>query len=205
MKLKLWIIQFIIIAVLSGLSYGMYRSNQKLRDENSVAYANLKAYASENSALKDDKRVFLLTIDQIKYERDSILNRMYEVARESKIKDKTIKSLQYRLTTISKPDTVRLRDTIFRDPHFEMDTTFGDKWFKQNLYMKYPNIVASKPEVILDNYITIHEAKETIKPRKKFFLWRWFQKKHQVLKVDVHENNPYARDSVSRFVEIRKR
>lgn len=29
-------------------------------------------------------------------------------------------------------------------------------------------------------------------------------KKHKVLKVDVHENNPYARDSVSRFVEIRK-
>jgi hypothetical protein len=204
MKLKLWIIQFIIIAVLSGLSYGMYRSNQKLRDENSVAYANLKAYASENSTLKNDKRVFLLTIAQIKEERDSVVNQMYKVAKESKIKDKTIKSLQYRLTTVSKPDTIRLRDTIFSDPEFRMDTTFGDKWLKQNLYMEYPNIIASRPEIILDNYITIHEDKETIKPRKKFFLWRWFQKKHKVLKVDVHENNPYARDSVSRFVEIRK-
>lgn len=204
MKIKAWFIQAVIILALSGLCYGMFNTIRSLKEENSVAYANLKAYASENSTLKNDKRVFLLTIAQIKEERDSVVNQMYKVAKESKIKDKTIKSLQYRLTTVSKPDTVRLRDTIFSDPEFRMDTTFGDKWFKQNLYMEYPNIIASRPEIILDNYITIHEDKETIKPRKKFFLWRWFQKKHKVLKVDVHENNPYARDSVSRFVEIRK-
>ena len=44
--------------------------------------------------------------------------------------------------------------------------------------------------------------KETVNPPKKFFLFRWFQKKHKIIQVDVIEKNPYVQNEVSRYIEI---
>ena len=46
--------------------------------------------------------------------------------------------------------------------------------------------------------------KQTVNPPKKFFIARWFQKKHNVLQVEVVEKNPYMDDQKSKYVEIVK-
>ena len=127
---------------------------------------------------------------------------MLQFKEELKIKDKNIEQLQYRLSVAKKTDSLILRDTVFRDPEFKLDTVFGDKWITQKLHLEYPGKVVSSPEITLENYVALTNKKETIKPRKRFFLWRWFQKKHTVTTVEVVEKNIYVKDSISRFVII---
>jgi hypothetical protein len=68
-----------------------------------------------------------------------------------------------------------------------MDTTVGDNWYSVNLNLSYPGRIALNPSFKSEKYIIVHSKKETIDPPKKFFLLRWFQKKHTILEVDVVE------------------
>ena len=46
--------------------------------------------------------------------------------------------------------------------------------------------------------------KETIDPPKKCFIARWFQKKQEVIEVNVVEKNPYIENKKSKFIEVIK-
>lgn len=198
------LIVLLIFVILVFSNIILYRRGNLLKKDLYTQVENVKAYAAENSNLKDDRRVFKLTIDQLNYFNDSIILHMKDVQERLKIKDRKIKQLQYQLLTAHRVDTLILRDTIFKDPNFKLDTVLGDRWFSQRLSMEYPNKIVSSPEITLQNHVIIHEEKETVKPRKKFFLWRLFQKKQKVLRVDVYEENPYVKDSISKFIEIVK-
>lgn len=198
----------IIISVLSyilllGVIWFLIKGNQALRVDRDSYAENYKAYAALYSASESEKRVFRLSLDQMKASKDSIFQKMLSMQKELRIKDKNIAQLQYRLSTAKRVDTLKLRDTIFV-PNFKMDTVIGDKWFSQELHMEYPNTIISSPEITLENYVALNNKKETVKPRKKFFLWRWFQRKQTVTEVEVVEKNIYVKDSISRFVIINK-
>lgn len=70
--------------------------------------------------------------------------------------------------------------------------------------MEFPNTIIVHPEFTSEKYIVTHSRKETINPPKKFFLFRWFQKKHRVVEVVVIENSPYVSDKQQKFIEIIK-
>lgn len=98
-----------------------------LNQELGLATTNIKAYASENSKLQNKNLVFELTLEQMEYYNDSLLQQMKKVARDNGIKDKQIRSLQYQLEYYNKVDTIIVRDTIFKDPKFHLDTCIMDK------------------------------------------------------------------------------
>jgi uncharacterized protein (DUF3084 family) len=91
------------------------------------AVNNTKAYAAENSSLEKSNKVFKLSIEQLEYFSDSLMLEMKKVANESKVKDNKIKALQYQLEHFSKKDTIVIKDTIFREPGFVLDTCIVDK------------------------------------------------------------------------------
>lgn len=104
--------------------------NVRINDLNKsldISVNNEKAYSAENSALKESNIVFKSELAQMTHMNDSILVKMREVAQELKIKDKKLESLQYQLEHISKSDTIFIRDTIFKDPGFKLDTCIQDK------------------------------------------------------------------------------
>lgn len=105
----------------------MCRQIQSLTDQLSISVSNEKAYAAENSDLNSKNRVFQFTIDQLQYSNDSLNRKMMSVVKENDIKERNIKSLQYQLEHFSKTDTIVLRDTIFRDPTFRLDTCIMDE------------------------------------------------------------------------------
>ena len=105
---------------------------------------------------------------------------------------------------MQKKDTIKLIDTIFKEPDFVLDTLVGDKWISTNLHMAYPNTVALEPKVVSEKTVVMYVNKETVEPPKKFFLCRWFQKKHTVVKAVVKENNPYVTNQENVFFEIIK-
>lgn len=198
MKKYIIILILILVGAVAYLSY----QNKQLTTKYETSIENIKAYDAQLSGLKDNNRVFKLTIDQLNYSNDSIINRMKEVQKELGIKDKRLQQLQYEASHAQRTDTITLKDTLFRDPQLRLDTIVGDKWFKTNLHLEFPSTIALKPEIELERYTFINGKRETVNPPKKFFLFRWFQKKHTVVEVNVREMNPYVKDKTQRFIQI---
>ena len=200
MKLNLFKVLFIV----SLLGIGMYIWNERqdLKKEVCTLRNNQKAFIAENSSLKNESRAFKFTIEQLNYYNDSILQKMNDVRKELKIKDKNIKQLQYLLSVSTKKDTVLFTDTIFRDKSLALDTVIGDKWYNIRLGLKYPNLIYTEPTFTSEKYIIVNKKKETVNPPKKFFLFRWFQMKHWIMEVHIKEKNPYIKEIDNKFVEI---
>ena len=182
----------ILIGLLAINTYVLYRKNQDLKEEISISISNQKAFIAENSSLKEENRVFKFTVEQLNYYNDSILQKMNDVRKELKIKDDNLKQMQYLLSEVTKKDTIIFRDTLFKEPTLDIDTLIGDKWYNIRLGLKYPNLITTNPTFISEKYIIVNKKKETINPPKKFFLFRWFQKKHWIMEVHIKEKNGYA-------------
>lgn len=192
----------ILVSLLAISAYILYTNNQKLREKISISVSNEKAFIAENSSLKEENRVFKFTVGQLNYYNDSILEKMNEVRKELKIKDDNLKQMQYLLSEATKKDTIVFRDTLFKEPTLDIDTLIGDKWYNIRLGLKYPNLITTNPTFISEKYIIVNKKKETINPPKKFFLFRWFQRKHWVMEVYIKEKNPYIKEVNNKFVEI---
>lgn len=192
----------ILMSLLAISAYILYTNNQKLKEKTVTLISNQKAFIAENSSLKEENRVFKFTIEQLNYYNDSILQKMNNVRKELKIKDSNLKQMQYLLSVSTKKDTVLFTDTVFRDKSLALDTIIGDKWYNIRLGLKYPNLIYTEPTFTSEKYIIVNKKKETVNPPKKFFLFRWFQRKHWVMEVHIKEKNPYIKEIDNKFVEI---
>lgn len=194
-----WLISIIII--LAVIVVVLLNGNSRLQKKYNTSVENVKAYNAQLGGLKDDNRVFKLTVEQLNYFNDSIVKKLNESRKELGIKDKHIQQLQYELLTASKTDTITMPDTIFVN-NFKLDTIVGDKWVRTYLHMKYPSTIALKPEVTLERHTFINGKRETVNPPKKFFLFRWFQRKHTVVEVTTRELNPYVEEKIQKYIQI---
>ena len=192
----------VLIFVLGVTTYIQHKKVKSLNIELSISKSNEKAFIEENNELKDRNLAFKFTIDQINYLNDSLITKMNEVRKELKIKDKDLKQMQYLLSTAQKTDTIVFRDTLFRDRNLQIDTLLGDSWYNIKLGLSYPNLITTTPTFKSEKYIVTSTRKETIKPPKKCAIARWFQKKHKVVEVIIHEKNPYITNKETRFIEI---
>lgn len=194
----------ILIVVLLAIIGGMWKQVKYSNDKWERAEANVKAYSALN-AQADEKNIALqLTVEQLGYFKDSVLQELDKTRRQLKIKNKNLKAVQSVSSAFTKADTVTLRDTIFKEPTLSVDTVMGDKWYNVNIGLKYPSTITVKPYFKSEKHIIISAKRETVNPPKKFFLFRWFQRKHTVVHVDVVEKNPYVDAESSRYVEIVK-
>lgn len=204
MKIYIRIGIVILVSLFAASTYILYNRNQALKEEILVSMSNQKAFIAENSSLKEENKVFKFTVEQLNYYNDSILQKMNDVKKELKIKDGGLKQMQYLLSVSTKKDTVLFTDTIFKDENLALDTIIGDKWYSIRLGLKYPNLIYAEPTFTSEKYIIVNKKKETINPPKKFFLFRWFQRKHWIMEVHIKEKNPYIKEVNNKFVEIVK-
>lgn len=203
-KVKYFLICGLILSVLSVINnYYLVKSKLSADKKWKEAVENAKAYSELFSNSENKNRAFKLTIDQLKNSNDSIFQELNGIRKELKVKDSKLKSLQYVSFSFSKVDTITLKgDTIFKDSHIDIDTLLSDNWYSIKVGLKYPSTVTVEPTFKSIKYIVVSAKKETVNPPKKFFLFRWFQKKQIRLNVDVVEKNPYVQNQDNRFVEI---
>ena len=203
-KVVFWLVVVIagLLAVLGVMWQQMKYANEKWER----AEANVKAYSSELSDSKNKNTALQLTVDQLGYFKDSVLVELNNTRKELKIKDKNLKALQAVKSGFTRKDTVRIvqTDTLFKEPSLAIDTLIGDEWYNLQLGLKYPSMIAIKPYFKSEKHIIVSSKKETVNPPSKFFLFRWFQKRHRVLHIDVVEKNPYVDNESSKYVEIIK-
>ena len=195
-KIIIWILM--VLAIL-GLCWHINNLTTQL--SNSIN--NEKAYAAENSNLRDKNLVYKLSIEQMEYFQDSLMIEMKRIANENGIKDRHIKNLQYQLEHFYKRDTIIIRDTIFKDPTFHLDTCLVDEWNKTCLSLSYPGNIGISNSYKNEKFVIVNSRKKNIKPYK-CFLGKWFGKKHTILEIDVIDKNPYVETERQRFIEIIK-
>lgn len=193
----------ILMVVLLVSIYALFSTKLSADKKWKEAVENAKAYSELFSNSENKNRAFKLTIDQLRNSNDSIFKELNKARKELKVKDSKLKSLQYVSSNFSKVDTITLKgDTIFKDSHVNIDTLLFDDWYSVKVGLKYPSTVSIEPKFISIKYIVVSAKKETVNPPKRFFLFRWFQKKQIRLNVDVVEKNPYVQNQDNRFVEI---
>lgn len=202
--MKKYIIVILVFLTMLGILYITFLENKNLKEELLLSKNNEKALIADNNTLSSKNIAYQLTIEQLKYFNDSIINKLDSVRKELKIKDNNIKQLQYILSKASKKDTIIFSDTIFIDNNLNIDTTLEDKWYTLNLELKYPNTIITEPIFISEKYVISSYRKETINPPKKCKFLRMFQKKHKVIEVEVIDNNPYIINKKQKFIEIIK-
>lgn len=203
-KIKL-ITGIVITAIIIALSTTIVIMNNRinvLNYEISNAITNIKAYELENSALRDNTIEFKYTIEQLNYSKDSLNQRINKLRKDLKIKDKDIQKLQYMLSENQKKDSiVFVHDTLFRE-NIKVDTTLSDNWSKLHLQLEYPNTVLAEYSFKNESLVTTYIKRETVNPPHKCAFIRWFQKKHKVIHVEIHEQNPYCEIKEQRFINI---
>ena len=208
MILQLFKNRLVVIGFLWGLSILiillLVRFNDSSQKEIERLENNNKALVSEKDSLKTEGIVYRLKIQEITLYKDSVLSELDSVSKELKISKKKIRQMMRLSHTAKKTDTITLNDTIFKDPDFRIDTTVGDKWYKLDLTMAYPDSVFITPEFKSKKSIIFSTRRETIKPPSKIFFIRWFQKRHTVLEWKIVEESPYITEDNNKFIEIIK-
>ena len=137
------IVMVVIISLVTTIAIlGKKLSN--LENRYSISSANEKALLLINDSNRNEIRSLQLTVDQLDYFNDSILDKLKDAQSKLRVKDKNLKELQYLKTITAKTDTVQFTDTIFVKGAC-IDTVIGDEWVKTNLEMCYPNKVVVTP------------------------------------------------------------
>ena len=192
-----------VVAILLALALGYTVVNSKsLEKKWKEATENVKAYSQQYSTSEKNTRALKLSVEQLESSNDSILQELNSARKELKVKDSKLQSLQYVSSSFARADTITLVDTLFKDRSISIDTTLSDEWYSVRVGLSYPSTIAIKPEFKSIKNIVVSTKKETVNPPKKFFLWRWLQKKQTVLNIDVVEKNPYVKDESNRYVKI---
>lgn len=195
----IWLILLAVAACAAVLFINRYNSYEEKWKQ---AVENNKAYALQLDKQKAESNMFKLKVEQLEYYSDSIIVKLNEARKELKVKDNQLKQLMWLETEFQKKDTVYLTDTIFKEPDFTLDTIMGDEWVQTNLHLEYPGTIATESTVKSEKTVVVSSQRETVDPPKKFFLCRWFQKKHTVIKVVTKENNPHVIDQENVYIEI---
>ena len=200
--------KYIRIAVLILFAFmAVYISVQskRIKDYKSqlnISESNVKALVSLNDSLKLNTYVLSLNIDELNSSKDSLIMRVNELRKENNIKDKAIKALEYQVSHASKTDTIVFRDTLFRDPEMRIDTSLTDEWYRLKIHLEYPSKIVVSPSFKSERTVMMSLKRETVKPEKRCWFLRLFQKRHDVMVVDVKEENPYINIEEQRYIKI---
>ena len=199
-KYKFLIKICIIVAVVLTI-VGLSISNSNLQESIKEYDNNFKALNLENDKLAETAIAYKFNIEQLEYINDSIIQDLNTARKELKIKDREIKQMQYIKTEISTRDSVFIKDTIFRDNFVRLDTVITDKWHTVAISLQ-PSKLVINAKYRSELNVFASSSKEIVGTPKKCFIGRWFQKKHNVIRVDVKDNNPYSEIKSKKFVII---
>lgn len=201
--MKKYVFITIIFCALIGTILFQWRVNMSLRNRISSLEMNNKALAAQRDSSANRAIEFKSTIESLEYYNDSISRNLKETYEKLNIKDKAIKRLEYIASTALIRDSIVVKDTIFVED-YHLDTSVVNKWYNIGVKLDYPGKIEVNPKIVSEKYIVSHTSRETVNKPKKFFLWRLFQRKHNIVRVEVVEENPYITNTQTKFIEIVK-
>jgi hypothetical protein len=201
MRKWLTIVTVTVISTLMLIVVGLSVSNNNLKKDIADYANNFKALSLEKDKITKEAIAYRFSIEQLEYINDSIIEDLNNTRKQLKIKDQEILQMQSIKTEISTKDSVFIKDTIFRDSFVGIDTTIKDKWHTLAISLK-PNNLKISAKYVSDLSVFAKTSKEIVGTPKKCFIGRWFQKKHNVVRVEVYDKCPYSVIKEKKFVII---
>lgn len=212
MKKYLYIGSIILLLLLGN--YYQYKSIQDKNRTIAKVTNNYKALSYDVKTWKDSynrehARVieFSNTNRELKQSNDSLDLLILKVIKENKINKKNLDKAGVIITELTaklKADSTNT--TVITDTDSIKCFAISDTLIS--------NIVCIDPikDVLLSidtkclntQFILFESERETIMPRRKFFMRRWFQKKHTVCYIEVINSNPYIATKNSKFIKLIK-
>lgn len=189
----------VVLAAVAAIALYQKQVNN-LKTSLDYAENNVKAYASLNDSITQNNRIFSLKIEDLTRLNDSLFLEMKSVSDRLKIREDRIRQMQYMMDSYNKTDTIIVRDTIFKETGFKLDTLFGDEWGKTRLQLEHPNTIIVGHSYTNKKHVIFASYKEPIKERK-WFLPRWFTRKRIYVEATVVDENPYVETKETRFIE----
>ena len=190
-----------IILALGTTCIIQHNVNQSLKEEYAVATANIKSLLND----KDNEIIELqLSMDALRNTSDSTIQNLLEQKEKLNIKNKELQTMISMASQFHVHDTIPItvHDTIFCEPDFAFDTCVSDEWRATCVEMKYPNEVYVDATMRSQKDVFVTTKRETINPPARCSLIRLFQKKHNVIHVEVLEQNPYCETKEQKFINI---
>lgn len=176
-----------LILLLGAVCFIQYRTNQSLKRDLVVSTLNEKA-------LYDDKVVLQFSIERLKHINDSVIQNLMDQKKKLNIRNKELQAMASLGSTFHVRDTIQLNLT-------SLDTCLTDEW-RSVCLSSIDNQLCTDVTVKSQKDVYVTTKRETIEPPKRFFICRWFQKKHTVTRVTVHEENPYIESQENVYVRI---
>lgn len=201
--MKKILIYIMLIILTLGIIFTQGYVIRDLRRSVDNATNNYKAAMCQIDSLNNRFIEYRIDIANLTYYGDSISAKLKDAYRQIGIREKNIKRLEYIASKAKIKDSIFIKDTIFVKD-VDIDTTITNRWYSIGVSLDYPNKIEVNPTVLSEKYIVSHSSKETIDKPKRFFLWRWFQRKHNIIRVEVVEENPYITNTQTKFIEIVK-
>lgn len=219
MKLITKILLIIIGVLILCVGYFSINMNhykyESLRQSNNIRYYQNKysEYITKSGLNALSTNSLFQSINELKQSKDSLDSILVCRTKELKIKDNKIQSLQHYIFSTTTTNSGVFLDTIINTI---VDTLFFEKDTLKKAYLTsewVDNIVTYNPKtnkidietISRDELIIVgHVKRETIAPRKKFFLLRWFQKKQNVFYFDVVNSNPNCKIKYSKIINTQK-
>lgn len=196
-----WIVIGLII-LLAATCFFQYKSNQALRSKYDISTANEKSLLNRLNKNGEEIIEYQATITMLKHTGDSTIQHLLEQQEKLKVKNKELQTMISMASQFHVHDTLRLHDTIFRDPNFALDTCFTDEWKNVCLDMKYPGEICVDATMKSQKDVYVTATRETIDPPSKCFFIRWFQKKHTITRVIINEENPYIENHENLYIRV---
>lgn len=201
MKINKTIITILLIVIAIGFVLLSLKSNRDLKQSIVEYDNNFKALVFEKDSLKTSLIAYKLDLEQLEMLNDSIITDLNNTRKELKIKDKQILQMQSIKTEINTKDSIFIKDTVFRE-NLQLDTTICNDWYKIKLELEYPSTIKVQTTYKSDLSVFAYSNKEILGTPKKCFIGRLFQKKYNVIRVEVHDANPFSEIKDSKFVII---
>ena len=142
-----------------------------------------------------------MTVRELAASRDRLTMRIDSLRQALGVKRRNMQAAYVRTETLERTDTLRLSDTLFVGTAM-VDTTIADQWYTLRMTLLFPDIVTVTPSFRNELGVVVSRRRETIEPPRRFFLFRLFQKKHDVIVVDVTDGSPYCDVVSQRFVKV---
>lgn len=191
----------IILGVCSIIAY-LIISNQNLKNSIIQYDNNVKALSFERDSLSKSLIAYKLSVEELEMLNDSIIEDLNNTRKELKIKDKQILQMQSIKTEVNTKDSIFVKDTIFTNTFVKLDTGITNKWYDITLKLEYPSTIKIETLYRSDLSVFAYSNKEILGTPKKCFIGRLFQKKYNVIRVEVHDANPYSEIKENKFVII---
>jgi len=190
MKLSPLLVSIIVNVLLIAAVIVVFQSYMKKAEEVKTSQANVKAYTDDLVQTKDklgretsQKYILQSSIKNIILGNASEVNDLKTVLKEQDLKLKNLLSYSNIETRI---------DTFLRVVRTSKDSLYVFT-FNPEFIIKVGVQADSawcNPYLVNKQLLIFSDKRETILPPKQFFLWRWLQRRHTVVKAVIRNSNP---------------